>query len=100
MVSHAKELILDLRDCKHKSTTGFVRAVCNMMNVELGSIHYYKGTVKSENIDVRVLDREVYINVFGCVDFDDRAITDLAVDTFGGYITGRYTLHRGMLDGL
>lgn len=123
---YGHELILDLRDCDSATMTRniigrFMGDACAAMNVEACDLHFWddEGVPPSEcqtdpkkkgvtavqfllasSIVVHTLEmrREVYLNAFSCDVFDEDAVANLALRSFGGRIISQRLLPRGLPD--
>lgn len=96
-----------------------MRGACERMNVEACDLHFWddegvpphecqidpktKGVsavqfLLASSIVLHALElrREVYVNMFSCQEFDDRTVSDWAVECFGGRIVWRHVIHRGL----
>ncbi len=109
---YGKELIIDLKDCDaskftREHITEYFVELCDLIGMERGDLHFWddegvseeekqtdlhtKGTsavqfILTSNITIHTLDlvSEVYVNIFSCKFFAERAAATFTRHFFGG----------------
>lgn len=122
-MSYGKELILDLHNCNPETYKNreeieeLVLNLCIEIKVSRGDLHFWdyagypeeykaapahlRGTsvvqfIKTSTIVIHTLDdlRQVYVNVFSCDSFSDKAVSKMVKEYFEGDIVQQVTIDR------